>query len=71
MTVSESLRTAVEAAMAKGVTRYRIAKDAGADHTALSRFLTGDRDIRVSTVDSLAEILHLELRPKRGARRPK
>ena len=69
MTVSETLRAAITAAMRRGVTRYRIAKDSGVDHTALSRFLTEGRDIRVSTVDALASYLGLELQPKRAATR--
>jgi len=71
MTISENLRDAVKAAMRRGVTRYRIAKDSGVDHTALSRFLTEGRDVRVSTVDALAEYLGLELGPKKGERRRK
>ena len=71
MTVSDTLRAAIQDAMEHGTTRYRIAKDSGVDHTALSRFLTEGRDIRVSTVDALAEYMDLELRPKRAERRPK
>ena len=67
MTVSTTLRAAIKAAMAKGVTRYRIAKGSGVDHTALSRFLTEGRDVRVSTVDALAGYLELELQPNRPA----
>jgi len=64
MPISEALRAAVKTALERGVTRYRIAKDAGLDHTALSRFLAQGRDVRVSTVDALADYLGLELRPK-------
>ena len=71
MSVSETLRATVKEAMRRGVTRYRIAKDSGVDHTALSRFLEEGRDLRVSTVDALAEYLGLELGPKKGERRPK
>ena len=69
MTVSETLRGAVEEAMRRGVTRYRIAHDSGVDHTGLSRFLTEGRDVRVSTVDALAGYLGLELRPNSGQTR--
>ena len=68
MTVSESLRAAVKEAMAQGVTRYRIAKDARLDHTALSRFLAERRDLRLSTIDALAEFLGLELGTNRSER---
>lgn len=66
MTVSESLRKAVKEAVVQGKTRYRIAKDAGLDHTALTRFLAEGRDVRISTVDRLAEAVGLELRSKSG-----
>ncbi|MFH1267202.1 MAG: helix-turn-helix transcriptional regulator [Planctomycetota bacterium] len=62
MTVSDDLRAAVKEAMRRGVTRYRISRDAKVDHSALSRFLTEDRDLRLSTVDALASYLGLELR---------
>jgi len=62
MPISEALRAAVRTALAHGVTRYRIAKDAGLDHTALTRFLAEGRDVRLSTVDALADYLGLELR---------
>ena len=63
MSVSSTLRTAVQAAMARGVTRYRIATDSGVDHTHLTKFLREGRDIRISTADALSEYLGLELRP--------
>jgi len=66
MSVSKDLRAAVKAAMVQGTTRYRIAKGAGLDHTALSRFLADGRDLRVSTVDALADYLGWELRPKKA-----
>ncbi len=64
MPISEALRAAVRTALERGCTRYRIAKDAGLDHTALTRFLAHGRDVRLSTVDALADYLGLELRPK-------
>jgi len=69
--ISESLRAAVQAALDRGITRYVVAKGSGVDHTALSRFLVGGRDLRVSTVDALADYLGLELAPKNGETRPK
>jgi DNA-binding phage protein len=70
MKVSETLRTAVKAAIAQGKTRYVISRDSGVDHTALGRFLTERRDVRLSTVDRLAESLGLELTAKRAQTRP-
>ncbi len=65
MNVSDSLRAAVQAALAEGATRYQVGKGAGVDHTVLSRFLFEGRDVRVSTVDALAGYLGLELTPNR------
>jgi len=64
MSISATLRAAVRTALERGVTRYRIAKDAGLDHTGLTRFLTGARDLRLSNADRLAEALDLELPSK-------
>jgi len=70
MSVSESLRDAIREAIARGTTRYVISRDSGVDHSGLSRFMADGRDLRVSTVDRLAEFLHLELGPKNGVRSP-
>ena len=40
---------------------YQIAKDAGVSQIVISRFLSGDRDIRMATVDKLADALGLKL----------
>ncbi len=46
-----------------GKTLYRISRDTGINHTALTRFVTGDRpDIRISTADKLAAYFDLSLR---------
>ena len=70
MRVSETLRAALKAAETSGVTRYRISKETGVDHTNLTRFLRERRDVRVSTVDALADFLGLELAPKQAAKKP-
>ena len=64
MSVSQTLRAAIREAMSHGKTRYVISRDTRVDHTALSRFLAHGRDVRLSTVDALADYLGLELRPK-------
>jgi len=64
MSISKTLRAAVKTALGRGVTRYRIAKDARLDHTGLTRFLSGDRDLRLTNADRLAEALGMELRRK-------
>ena len=55
--VSEALKQAIRAS---GKTPYQIAQDAGISEAVLSRFLTGERDIRMATADKLAEALVLK-----------
>jgi plasmid maintenance system antidote protein VapI len=61
MTVSESLKRAIETA---DVSRYRMAKDTGIDQPTLSRFINGERPLVLDKVDILADYLGLELKPK-------
>lgn len=51
-TLVEQLR---EAIYESGLTRYRIAKDSGVDYYTLARFLDEGRDIRLSSVQKLAD----------------
>jgi transcriptional regulator with XRE-family HTH domain len=67
--VSETLRAAVTAAEAKGITRYRICQETGLDHSSLTRFVYEGRDARASTLDALADFFNLELQPKSKAGR--
>jgi hypothetical protein len=51
-------------------TLYRISRDTGINHTALTRFVTGDRpDIRISTADKLADYFGLSLQTTSGKRK--
>ncbi len=52
------LREIVEA---RGLTAYALGKRAGVDPGVVSRFLTGERDIRLETADRLAAVLGLRL----------
>jgi hypothetical protein len=45
--------------------KYATAKGADLDYASFVRFLDGKADVRLSTVEALAEYLGLELRPKR------
>lgn len=45
----------------RGLTAYGAAKRAGVDPAVISRFLTGERDIRMGTADKLAAALGLRL----------
>ncbi len=63
MKLSEQLKQAITAS---GKSRYKIAKEAGIDYYALARFLDEDRDIRLSTVQKLADLFGMRLtKPKR------
>jgi transcriptional regulator with XRE-family HTH domain len=56
--LSEQVRKAIDAA---GVTRYRIAKETGISESALSRFMSGERELSLPSVDRLADYLGLSL----------
>jgi hypothetical protein len=60
----DAIRRAVEA---DPRTRYRIAVEAKLDHSALSRFMTGERGFPPEPMQRLLDCLGLEvvLRPKR------
>jgi transcriptional regulator with XRE-family HTH domain len=57
-TLSESLREAIRTS---GLTVYRLAKLAGTAPAVITRFLRGERDLRLSTVEKIAEVLNLTL----------
>jgi transcriptional regulator with XRE-family HTH domain len=50
-----------EIARNRGLTPYAIAREAGIDPGMLSRFLNGERDIRLATADAIARALGLRL----------
>ena len=56
--LSQALRDALRAS---DKSMYQIAQDAGVSQIVVSRFLTGERDIRMATADKLAEALGLKL----------
>jgi hypothetical protein len=56
--LSQALRDALQASE-KSI--YQIAQDAGVSQIVVSRFLSGERDIRMATADKLAEALGLTL----------
>ncbi len=57
-TLSEELRTAIRQS---GKSVYEIAKQSNVSPIVISRFLSGERDIRMATADRLAESLGLTL----------
>ena len=60
-TVSEQLKGAIRS---DPRSVYAIAKAAGLAPIVVSRFLTGEREIKTSTMGKLCDVLNLELRPK-------
>ena len=56
--ISDSLRTAIKESPESV---YQISKDAGISQIVLSRFLSGERDIRLATADRLARALGLAI----------
>ena len=55
---SEALRKGIQES---GKSIYQIAKEAGVSQIVISRFLSGERDIRMATADKLAESLGFTL----------
>ena len=56
--LSQALRDALRSSEKS---MYQIAQDAGVSQIVVSRFLSGERDIRMATADKLAEALGLKL----------
>lgn len=59
----EQLRDTIEQ---RGVTPYELGKAAAVDTAVISRFLSGERDIRLATAGRLATALGLKLVEKAG-----
>jgi hypothetical protein len=51
-----------------GLSAYRLASDSGVNVAAVLRFRSGERSLKLESVDRLAEVLGLELQPKRTKR---
>jgi plasmid maintenance system antidote protein VapI len=63
-TPSEVLKVAIKI---DGRPVHRIAKDAGVDHAAVSRFVNGKRGITLLTFDKLASAVNLQVIHRRSA----
>lgn len=64
-TVSDGLRKAM---IDSGLSAYELAKRSGVNVAAVLRFKSGERSLKLESVDRLAEVLGLELQPKRKGR---
>lgn len=63
--VSDQVRQLVESC---GLSRYQIWKLTGIDQSALSRFMSGERGLSSEALDTIGELLQLEVKmhgPKR------
>ena len=56
--LSDALKQAIRSS---DQSEYQIAKSAGVSQIVISRFLSGERDIRMATADKLADTLGLKL----------
>jgi hypothetical protein len=56
--IAESLKQAIRES---NRTVYQIAKESGISQIVITRFLSGERDIRVATADKIARVLKLQL----------
>ena len=61
LNLSDQVRSAIRCC---GRSQYRIAKEAGVDRGALSRFLTGERGLTSESLDRLTDYLGLALCPR-------
>ena len=66
--VSDILRAAMVEAERHGISLYRIAKQCELDDSIVYRFYHDQCGLALSSVDRLAEFLHLELRPMNEGR---
>ncbi len=64
--ISEAVRRAVKES---GLSVFALARASGVPQPVLSRFVRGERDITLGTLDKLAIALRLEIRRKRSASR--
>jgi len=65
-TMGERLQAAIES---DGRTFYRLGKEAGVSPEVISRFVSGERDIRLATASKLADVLGLELLSRKKTRK--
>lgn len=56
--LSDQLRSAIETS---GKSRYRISKETGLSEPTLSRFMSGERGLTLTAIDTLADYLDLSL----------
>jgi plasmid maintenance system antidote protein VapI len=71
-TIADQLRQAIARS---GKSRYRIAQESRVAEAVLSRFVNGERDLKLDTADKLCTALGLKVvlepKSKRGPKKPK
>ncbi|HXI13713.1 MAG TPA: helix-turn-helix transcriptional regulator [Thermoanaerobaculia bacterium] len=65
----EEVVSAIRAAEAKGITRYRLSKDSGVDQAVISRLVSGETRVNVENLEKLCEALGLQVTVKRKPRK--
>ena len=68
MTMSDQVRQAIKQC---GLTRYAISKQTGLTEGALSRFMSGQRDMTLRTLETIAQVIGVRLVVDRPRRRKK
>lgn len=56
--VSDQVRAAIDRC---GMTRYQVAKLAGIDQSAMSRFMSGERGLSMEALDAVGEVIKLKV----------
>ena len=64
--LSDQVRRAVDAC---GISRYAICKTLDMDQAIMSRFMNGKGGLLLANLDAVADLLELELRPVKRARK--
>lgn len=64
--VSEQVRAVIEGC---GLTRYEISKRSGIDQSALTRFMSGERGLSTTALDTIGELLGLDIVIRKPPRR--
>ncbi len=66
--MSDQVRDAIDGC---GLTRYAVARATGVTEGALSRFMSGERDMTLRTLGRIAPVIGVSLRTKRPRRQRK
>lgn len=66
--LTQQLRAAIAGS---GMSGYRLAKESGVAEVVIWRFMKGQRDLRMATVDRLGRVLGLEFRVRQAKARSK